>query len=98
MQKTLLEYQETTGLAAAIGIHGANQPAAITGAANASPIVITSASHGLTSPAALTGEFLYQITFVDGSGETLPSPEVQVVLSNQQGYLTGIPLGAAGTT
>lgn len=97
MQKTLLEYQESS-LGTPIGVHGAGQPVAISAASNASPIVITSAAHGLTSPAALTGKYLYQVTFVDSSGETLPSPEVQVVLNGQQGYLTGIPLGPAGTT
>jgi uncharacterized phage protein gp47/JayE len=47
----------------------------------------------------LTGTYEYVVTFVTASGETLPSPESNaVVTAAQRINLSAIPLGGAGTT
>jgi len=52
-----------------------------------------------SSGAGLTGTYSYVVTFVNAGGETGPSPESStIVLSNQGVNLTGVVVGAAGTT
>jgi uncharacterized phage protein gp47/JayE len=58
------------------------------------PVATVSATTGV-----LTGTYEYVVSFVNASGETLPSPESNAVApAAKQVNLTAIPLGGAGTT
>ncbi len=72
------------------------QVAAVPIAALANPIVAPTAVAGAAG--VLTGAYRYAYTFVTAEGETAPTPEAVVNLVAQQGSLTVIAAGPAGTT
>ncbi|HEV3341469.1 MAG TPA: hypothetical protein VG125_13960, partial [Pirellulales bacterium] len=66
---------------------------------NAIPTPASACTSAVGASGVLTGAYLYAVTFVTNNGETEAGlPSASLTLAAQQGSLSAIPLGPAGTT